>query len=543
MSELDDRLASLRDELARATRPDFPDVLRRRRRTVLRRGALATAATAAAVAAVLLVGGRGDTESLKVPVTVPASTAPASPTASALPLPVSPTPRAQPNPPLDLSQVTFAPDGTLFGLLNRCQRTDQGMGQCASYVERWDGAGAGWRIVGSPPPSPGGDYATLVAADARDLWYSTTFEVAGKVATHVDVSHDAGATWHPVAVNAGNLAAAGGTVWAAGCPTPSSCRTYTGPASGNVLTAGAPTGVPMAGLLAVQDARTAYVASSDATRPTFAATTDGGRSWRTGRLPCGLNPPLGFSPSSSPFAVSPDGTLWALCAGEPGAGSQLKSLYRSTDGGRTWQHEPDPETFGYAMDLTALSSTTAWRAGGRAPLYRTDDGGATWHADLADVFNTAFATPAFVAALDASTAATSVFDTAYRTSDGGRTWQRSDLALPPTRSLVPADSATPNAPCTAPQPGPEVTITIGPDAPTPRCAAVRPDQRIRVVNRTNGFGRPGQAIMVTFADFEPRMLAVGDTTVYDQPVGGYLAPGVHDVQLLGLVSAEVWLKP
>ena len=65
-----------------------------------------------------------------------------------------------------------------------------------------------------------------------------------------------------------------------------------------------------------------------------------------------------------------------------------------------------------------------------------------------------------------------------------------------------------------------VTVTIYPDIPDPRCAEARPDQRLRVVNRTSG--RLHVVIGAFQADIEP----AGEYT-FDVPVGDYLAPGVH----------------
>lgn len=74
-------------------------------------------------------------------------------------------------------------------------------------------------------------------------------------------------------------------------------------------------------------------------------------------------------------------------------------------------------------------------------------------------------------------------------------------------------------------------MLVNPDTSTPRCLTVRAAQRLRVVNRSDHFGQHGRTVTVTFADFPPRTLRVGDATIFDRPFGEYLAPGVHFVHI------------
>ena len=84
---------------------------------------------------------------------------------------------------------------------------------------------------------------------------------------------------------------------------------------------------------------------------------------------------------------------------------------------------------------------------------------------------------------------------------------------------------------------------VNPDTSTPRCLIVRAAQRLRVVNRSDHFGQPGRTVTVTFADFPPRTLRVGDATIFDRPFGEYLTPGVHvvHISLYGGGGGEVLL--
>jgi hypothetical protein len=112
-------------------------------------------------------------------------------------------------------------------------------------------------------------------------------------------------------------------------------------------------------------------------------------------------------------------------------------------------------------------------------------------------------------------------------------------------SRFPADAQQPAAGTCLPSTGSIATINANPDVPSPRCIVVRADQRLRVVNTTDVAGSIGKPITITFADYPPRVVLVGQATVFDRPVGEYLAVGVHRVHIAPLYAgsgAEVWLK-
>jgi hypothetical protein len=118
----------------------------------------------------------------------------------------------------------------------------------------------------------------------------------------------------------------------------------------------------------------------------------------------------------------------------------------------------------------------------------------------------------------------------------------------PTRSapdLWPADADGPVAGACGTAEGRYATVEANPDVPQPRCTIVRADQRLRVRNTTNRFNSPGEVITVQFAGYPTRTVAIGEETVFERPMGEYLAPGVHDVHLSvyrGSGGAEIWLK-
>ncbi len=82
--------------------------------------------------------------------------------------------------------------------------------------------------------------------------------------------------------------------------------------------------------------------------------------------------------------------------------------------------------------------------------------------------------------------------------------------------------------------GDVVTINLNADVPEPRCAEVRPDQTLKVINNTVS------PLTVAIGPFKSALLAANDYTI-DVPFGDYLAPGVHQLEVLPCCSVELWL--
>jgi photosystem II stability/assembly factor-like uncharacterized protein len=167
-------------------------------------------------------------------------------------------------------------------------------------------------------------------------------------------------------------------------------------------------------------------------------TTDGGTSWAERSIPCAVG-----AASSIALSAAPDGTLLAVCAGEPGAGNQAKSALRSIDGGVSWTVQSSciiasstwtpgsscaTLTFGYLGGIDAVSPDTVFLYGGRSSLLISHDGGALWQAVQPLIGDTSGGTQQaiFFNASDGVVLGeggdTNGVVTLWRTDDGGTQW-------------------------------------------------------------------------------------------------------------------------
>jgi photosystem II stability/assembly factor-like uncharacterized protein len=174
------------------------------------------------------------------------------------------------------------------------------------------------------------------------------------------------------------------------------------------------------------DANTAYLAGFNGVEVTH----NGGATWSHGATPC----PSSHAELTSISAGSST-MLWAVCSDGMGAGAENKQLWRSTNSGSSWTGPSPLEVDGYADELTAVNTTTAWRYGGRGNLFHTSDGGRTWQVLLPAAFDGGSGPPSAFAAFGTQDAW--AFDPyggygtedrdLYITADAGRTWQ--DVAV------------------------------------------------------------------------------------------------------------------
>jgi len=91
--------------------------------------------------------------------------------------------------------------------------------------------------------------------------------------------------------------------------------------------------------------------------------------WTRSRAPC--------QPES--LFLAPVGAgLFAICAGQPGAGAQAKTAYTSMDQGHSWRRIANPPARGYVTGAVATSRNVVYIANGRGGIVATRDGGSTW---------------------------------------------------------------------------------------------------------------------------------------------------------------------
>ncbi len=400
MRELD--FAGLRRQLEDQARPPaFEDIRARRRRRTTRW------AVAGAVGVVVLVVGAsasiGAVRHRAAPPGVVPSRTPS----------VNPTTGPQ-SPPFTAAATAFAPSGTLFLVARSCPTDCAAAGARTVLMRSADGGGS-WATVGELPGFFGGRL-TLLAADDSTLWLADDVTIAG--------SRDGGQTWQRGTIGGSNAgspgyaAAAGGAAWFA-----QNGAVAVAPPGGALETvANQPPGHDtLGGLAAFGRDRAAVLTGQD---PTWYVTTDRGTHWSALADPCrGTQHP---GAGSATMAGAPDGSLWAVCAGQPGAGRQDKQLVVSTDGGHTWRSHGSLESSGYGTRVVPLSGTVAWRTGDRADLYRTTDG--THWPRVAVTGDAAGGGTVFFGALSGDTAAYVQEDTLHVTHDGGQTW--TSRALP-----------------------------------------------------------------------------------------------------------------
>lgn len=286
------------------------------------------------------------------------------------------------------------------------------------------------------------------------------------------VTHDAGATWADDSSSATGLDVVplGRSVWMLQTPpsthtgswTPALSESSDGgrtwsparalPPVTTVSGAPVPPPVDTASLLRTSLTTAYVVVSTNSTAATVFVTTDGAQTWHQVLAPC-----LGGWVES--LSQGFDGSLWLACAGQPSAGSQLKSVARSFDGGKTWvegstcpplvtstTYPPCAESnglgFGYLSDISALSGTTALIDGGRSPVEITQDGGTTWKLTNPPIGGDANGSAGLFFANERDGWVISQTYGAggplWRTTDGGEQWSQVWPPSHPSSGLVPA---------------------------------------------------------------------------------------------------------
>ena len=191
--------------------------------------------------------------------------------------------------------------------------------------------------------------------------------------------------------------------------------------------------------LCVVNETTAWASGTDGT---FARTTDGGKTWKSDRVP-------GAADLDFRDVEAFDGETALLLSSGPGAASRV---YRTTDGGAHWVlrfTNPEPKGF---LDAIAFSDADHGMivgdpVGGLFRVFLTDDGGRSWH------YSPVFGMPTALEGEGAFAASgtclvglrgSSLFwfgtggarvSRVFRTENGGRTWA---VAVTPVAATTPS---------------------------------------------------------------------------------------------------------
>lgn len=180
-------------------------------------------------------------------------------------------------------------------------------------------------------------------------------------------------------------------------------------------------------------------------------TRDGGRSWepsspgRTLTLGSQIVPNFpggcrrgGESAGATSFWSRSGG--YAVCGSQPGAGRQLKSLYKTGDGGKIWKKLTSSRKLpgsGYVKGIRFFDSRTGFLLTTHG-IYRTVDGGSSWRQSFAAYSDREAIYWAWPDARDGYVA--SWAKGAYVTHDLGRTWQRIWPETLPVSFAAPGDA-------------------------------------------------------------------------------------------------------
>ena len=301
-------------------------------------------------------------------------------------------------------------------------------GVCRAGIRATDDGGRTWRKTGAPPVG-------ISTADGRSSVSQIRFADRSNgfaLGPSLFVTHDGGRSWAEggVAGRVRALEAVGASVWALGeepCPS-GVCPVQLVVSSDFGRTWGrAPVQPPVPGspgMLLRFGQNAAWLLSwnygAGGSSGALNITRDGGRSWH--ELP---NPCAAEYASDDQLATSDGAHLWLLCAGQPSAGQQLKTLHLSADGGASWSGPTDAPAYGYLHNLVGTSSSRGWLTLDRATLETTADGGKSWQQAIPiDAANPGDGSAGPVRFVDSHRGWVGIGGDVFRTVDGGVHWTR-----------------------------------------------------------------------------------------------------------------------
>lgn len=143
-------------------------------------------------------------------------------------------------------------------------------------------------------------------------------------------------------------------------------------------------------------------------------TTDGGRTWVGSRL----------LPGGAAQLLAGAGSIWAVGTAQSDTSSPVELVYRSRDAGRTWTKVSTPRRIGIAWLDVATSGGSLFLSTLHGALYRSDDGGRSWQTvrKRGPMLGTVqmLSSEQGFALVGGGDGAYPTFE---RTADGGKTWQ------------------------------------------------------------------------------------------------------------------------
>lgn len=326
--------------------------------------------------------------------TVRAESASHAPSATATSRPDA-TPAVQGNPPLAIGAAVRASQlysDPVFVNASDGYALARGTGGAASErLATSTNGGSSWHVAGTPFPVAG-TFTTLLFTDAM---HGYVFGPAGLI-----VTPNGGATWSqaPITGEVVRVLPAYGTVWAVGL----TCRGAPGLASNCPITAAisdnsgrtwtysktappvreGPNGGAGLGLVTASNA---YVVTWGSSASGLAVTVDSGRSWTL------LNDPCATGWSTVDLVPLADGDMWLICGGDATAAGEVKSVYRSEDGGHHWVLASSTGLApgssmpvgsipysGLVSQLATVDPLIAWLGLGGVGVVQTLDGGRHW---------------------------------------------------------------------------------------------------------------------------------------------------------------------
>ncbi|BBH22276.1 hypothetical protein Back11_36210 [Paenibacillus baekrokdamisoli] len=182
--------------------------------------------------------------------------------------------------------------------------------------------------------------------------------------------------------------------------------------------------------------------SSNSDSAKDSSTTKDSSTWPIPKLPFQFDWEKHTQPEGVFLSTAAQGlTSWIMLTSEPAAGLMDKTLYKTSNGGKSWVYVKDVSLIvdGYVTGIAFRNDKNGWIAAtqhGEAllPLYRTTDGGKTWLIQKIEIPAAYKYGNAYPPVFDPKNSSVGTLKiefvnestknmTSYITSDGGQTWK------------------------------------------------------------------------------------------------------------------------